>query len=152
MRILEQLKLEWADADIQAFRSMWMSRMPIPDIAEQLECSAAEVALLVIDQAEKELIGEWGKELADVIETVNIYGEKIKGRIIKENINTVIIEGTDGRQHVVRNERIGKKIAKRDKKHAQGFNRSQVEGYGQAPDKRAVHHYGRGPRVAGGAG
>ena len=89
-------------------------------------------------------------ELADVIETVSIYGEKIKGRIIKENINTVIIEGTDGRQHVVRNERIGKKIAKRDKKHAQGFNRSQVEGYGQAPDKRAVHHYGRGPRVAGG--
>ena len=141
MRILEQLKLEWTDADLQAFRSMWMARMPMPDIAEQLGCSAAEVALLVIDQAEKELIGEWGKELADVIETVSIYGEKIKGRIIKENINTVIVEGTDGRQHVVRNERIGKKIAKQDKKHAQGFNRSQVEGYGQAPDKRAVHHY-----------
>ena len=136
MRILEQLKLEWTDADLQAFRSMWMSRVPIPDIAERLGCSAAEVALLVIDQAEKELIGEWGKELADVIETVSIYGEKIKGRIIKENINTVIVEGTDGRQHVVRNERIGKKIAKRDKKHAQGFNRSQVEGYGQAPDDR----------------
>ena len=128
MRILEQLKLEWTDADLQAFRSMWMARMPMPDIAEQLGCSAAEVALLVIDQAEKELIGEWGKELADLIETVSIYGEKIKGRIIKENINTVIVEGTDGRQHVVRNECIGKKIAKRDKKHAQGFNRSQVEG------------------------
>lgn len=90
--------------------------------------------------------------MAETIETVNIYGEKIKGRIIKEGVNTVIVEGADGRQHVVRNERIGKKIAKRDKKHAQGFNRSQVEGYGQAPDKRAVHHYGRGPRVAGGAG
>lgn len=84
MRILEQLKLEWTGADLQAFRSMWMSRVPIPDIAERLGCSAAEVALLVIDQAEKELIGEWGKELADVIETVSIYGEKIKGRIIKE--------------------------------------------------------------------
>lgn len=152
MRILEQLKLEWTGTDLEVFRSMWMARMPIPDIAEQLGCNAAEVALLVIDQAEKELIGEWGKELADVIETVNIYGEKIKGRIIKENINTVIVEGTDGRQHVVRNERIGKKIAKREKKHAQGFNRAQVEAYGHTPDKRAVHHYGRGPRVAGGAG
>jgi len=136
MRILEQLKLEWTDADIQMFRSMWMSRVPLPDIADRLGCTPSEVALLIIDQAEKEFIGEWGKELADVIETVNIYGEKIKGRIIKENINTVIIEGTDGRQHVVRNERIGKKIAKRDKKHAQGFNRSQVESYGQAPDDR----------------
>ena len=117
MRILEQLKLEWTDADLQAFRSMWMSRIPMPDIAERLGCSAAEVALLVIDQAEKELIGEWGKELAETIETVNIYGEKIRGRIIKENVNTVIVEGTDGRQHVVRNERIGKKIAKGDKKN-----------------------------------
>lgn len=131
MRILEQLKLEWTDADLQAFRSMWMARAPISDI----------------DQAEKEIIGEWGKELADVIETVNIYGEKIKGSIIKEGVNTVIVEGADGRQHVVRNERIGKKIAKREKKHARGFDRSQVEGYGQAPDKRAIRHYGRGPRV-----
>ena len=145
MRILEQLKLEWTDADLQAFRSMWMARMPMPDMADRLGRTPSEVALLIIDQAEKELIGEWGKELADVSETVNIYGEKIKGRIVKENINTVIVEGTDGRQHVVRNERIGKKIAKRDKKHAQGFNRSQVEGYGKAPDKRAIHHYGRGP-------
>lgn len=88
-----------------------------------------------------------GKELAETIETVNIYGEKIKGRIIKEGVNTVIVEGADGRQHVVRNERIGKKIAKREKKHARGFDRSQVEGYGQAPDKRAIRHYGRGPRV-----
>ena len=80
MRILEQLKLEWTDADIQAFRSMWMSRVPIPDIAEQLECSAAEVALLVIDQAEKEFIGEWGKELADVIETVK--SEERKSRLV----------------------------------------------------------------------
>ena len=60
MRILEQLKLEWTDADLKAFRSMWMARMP--DIAERLGCSAAEVALLIIDQAEKELIGE-GQEL-----------------------------------------------------------------------------------------
>ena len=131
MRILEQLKLEWTDADLQAFRSMWMSRVPIPDIAERLGCSAAEVALLVIDQAEKELIGEWGKELADLIETVSIYGEKIKGRIIKENINTVIVEGTDGRQHVVRSECIGKKIAKREEKHAEGFDFKRVAAYGR---------------------
>ena len=98
MRILEQLKLEWTDADLQAFRSMWMSRVPIPDIAERLGCSAAEVALLVI------------------------------------------VEGTDGRQHVVRNERIGKKIAKREKKHAEGFDRKRVGAYGKAPDKRAIHH------------
>ena len=146
MRILEQLKLEWTDADLQAFRSMWMSRVPIPDIAERLGCSAAEVALLVIDQAEKELIGEWGKELAETIETVNIYGEKIRGRIIKENINTVIVEGTDGRQHVVRNESIGKKIAKREKKHAMGFDFKRVAAYGKAPDKRAIHHNNRGQK------
>ena len=152
MRILEQLKLEWTDADLKAFRSMWMARVPMQDIADRLGCTPSEVALLVIDQAEKELIGEWGKELADVIETVNIYGEKIKGRIIKENINTVIVEGTDGRQHVVRNESIGKKIAKREKKHAEGFDFKRVAAYGKAPDKRAVHHCGRGPRVAGGAG
>ena len=53
MRILEQLKLEWTGADIQAFRSMWMSRVSLPGIAERLGCSAAEVALLVIDQEEK---------------------------------------------------------------------------------------------------
>ena len=145
MIILEQLKLEWTGADVQAFRSMWMSRVPMPDIAERLGCSAAEVALLVIDQAEKELIGEWGKELADVIETVNIYGETIRGRIIKENINTVIIEGTDGR-HVVRNDSIGKKIAKREKKHAMGFDFKRVAAYGKAPDKRAIHHNNRGQK------
>lgn len=146
MRILEQLKMEWTDADIQAFRSMWMSRVPLPDIADRLGCTPSEVALLIIDQAEKEFIGAWGKELADVIETVNIYGEKINGRIIKENINTVIVEGTDGRQHVVRNERIGKKIAKRDKKHAEGFDFKRVAAYGKAPDKRAIHHNNRGQK------
>ena len=146
MRILEQLKLEWTGADVQAFRSMWMSRMPMPDIAERLGCSAAEVALLVIDQAEKEIIGKWGEQMTETIETVNIYGETVRGKIIKENTNTVIVEGSDGRQHVVRNERIGKKIAKRDKKHAQGFDRKRVEEYGHAPDKRAIHHNNRGQK------
>ena len=150
MRILEQLKLEWTGADVQAFRSMWMARMPMPDIAEQLGCSAAEVALLVIDQAEKEIIGKWGEQMTETIETVNIYGETVRGKIIKENTNTVIVEGSDGRQHVVRNERIGKKIAKRDKKHAQGFDRKRVEEYGHAPDKRAIHHNSRGQKTVRG--
>ena len=150
MRILEQLKLEWTGADVQAFRSMWMSRMPMPDIAERLGCSAAEVALLVIDQAEKEIIGKWGEQMTETIETVNIYGETVRGKIIKENTNTVIVEGSDGRQHVVRNERIGKKIAKRDKKHAQGFDRKRVEEYGHAPDKRAIHHNSRGQKTVRG--
>ena len=150
MRILEQLKLEWTGADLQAFRSMWMSRMPIPDIAERLGCSAAEVALLVIDQAEKEIIGKWGEQMTSTIETVNIYGEPVRGKIIKENTNTVIVEGSDGWQHVVRNERVGKKIAKRDKKHAQGFDRKRVEEYGHAPDKRAIHHNSRGQKTVRG--
>ena len=150
MRILEQLKLEWTGADLQAFRSMWMSRMPIPDIAERLGCSAAEVALLVIKQAEKEIIGKWGEQMTETIETVNIYGETVRGKIIKENTNTIIVEGSDGRQHVVRNERIGKKIAKRDKKHAQGFDRKRVEEYGHAPDKRAIHHNSRGQKTVRG--
>ena len=63
MRILEQLKLEWTGADLQAFRSMWMSRVPMPDIAERLGCSAAEVALLVIDQAEKGTNRRVGKRI-----------------------------------------------------------------------------------------
>ena len=146
MRILEQLKLEWTGADLEAFRSMWMSRMPIPDIAERLGCSAAEVALLVIDQAEKEIIGKWGEQMTETIETVNIYGETVRGKIIKENTNTVIVEGSDGRQHVVRNERIGKKIAKREKRHAEGFDFKRVAAYGKAPDKRAIHHNNRGQK------
>ena len=150
MRILEQLKLEWTGADVQAFRSMWMSRMPIPDIAERLGCSAAEVALLVIKKEEKEIIGKWGEQMTETIETVNIYGETVRGKIIKENTNTIIVEGSDGRQHVVRNERIGKKIAKRDKKHAQGFDRKRVEEYGHAPDKRAIHHNSRGQKTVRG--
>lgn len=124
MRILEQLKLEWADAELESFCEMWMQRVDIPTIAKTLGCTPSEVALLIIDQAEKEMIAEWGEEMTATIETVNIYGETIRGTIIKENINTVIVAGADGRQHVVRNERIGKKIAKREKKHAQGFNRS----------------------------
>ena len=146
MRILEQLKLEWTDADLQAFRSMWMSRVPIPDIAERLGCSAAEVALLVIDQAEKEIIGELGKKMEPVTEAVNIYGEKIKGQIVRENINTVIIQSDDGAHHVVRNERIGKKAKARGINHKYGFDRERVEGYGHAPDKRAIHHNNRGQK------
>ena len=82
----------------------------------------------------------------DQIETINLYGEKINGCIIKENINTVIVEGTDGRQHVVRNESIGKKIAKREKRHAEGFDFKRVAAYGKAPDKRAIHHNNRGQK------
>lgn len=148
MRILEQLKLEWNEKELDAFRFMWMARMPIPEIAQQLGCNTAEVALLIIDQAEQEIIGEWGKDMAPTIETVNIYGVTIRGRIIKENENTVIVEDMGGAHHVVRNEHVGKKIKKREKKHAAGFDRKQVEGYGHEPDKRAVHHYGRGPKVA----
>lgn len=146
MRILEQLKLEWTDAELVNFREMWMQRVSIPTIANTLGCTASEVVLLIIDQAEKEMIAEWGGEMTETIQTVNIYGETIRGTIVKENTNTVIVEGTDGRQHVVRNENIGKKIAKRDKKHAEGFNRAQVEAYGQAPDKRAIHHNNRGQK------
>ena len=42
MRILEQLKLEWTDADPQALRSMWMARMPIPDIVERYPLEVIE--------------------------------------------------------------------------------------------------------------
>lgn len=152
MKILEKLKMEWTETELEAFRTMWMKRVPIPEIAQQLGCNAAEVALLVIDQAEQEFIGEWGNELAEPIETVNIYGQTIRGCVIKENENTVIVEDMGGAHHVVRNEHMGKTIKKREKKHAEGFDRKRVEGYGHSPDKRAVHHYGRGPKAAGGAG
>ena len=150
MRILEQLKLEWTDADLQAFRSMWMSRVPIADIAQRLGCSESEVALLVIDQAEKEIIGEWGKEMEPVTEAVNIYGEIIKGHVVRENINTVIIQSDDGAHHVVRNERIGKKAKTRGINHKYGFDRERVEGYGHAPDKRAMHHNNRSQKTVRG--
>ena len=134
MRILEQLKLEWTGADVQAFRSMWMARMPIPDIAERLGCSAAEVALLVIDQAEKEIIGKWGEQMTETVETVNIYGETVRGKIIKENTNTVIVEGSARRlPNVIRSTR---KV----------FDFKRVAAYGKAPDKRAIHHNNRGQK------
>ena len=101
---------------------------------------------MVIDQAEKEIIGKWGEQMTETVETVNIYGETVRGKIIKENTNTVIVEGSDGRQHVVRNECIGKKIAKREKKHAEGFDFKRVAAYGKAPDKRAIHHNNRGQK------
>lgn len=37
-----------------------------------------------------------------------------------------------------------KKIAKREKKHALGFDFKRVAAYGKAPDKRAIHHNNRG--------
>lgn len=150
MRILEELKLEWCETEMDAFREMWANQVEIPVIAQTLGCTPSEVALLIIDQAEKEIIGKWGEQMTATIETVNIYGETVRGKIIKENTNTVIVEGADGRQHVVRNERIGKKIAKRDKKHAEGFDCKKVEAYGHAPDKRAIHHNGRGQKTVRG--
>ena len=79
-------------------------------------------------------------QIMDGIETINLYGEKINGCIIREYTNSVLVQCEDGTRHLCRNERVGKKIAKREKKHAKGFDLQKVEAYGKAPNKRAIHH------------
>ncbi|HGH7176787.1 helix-turn-helix domain containing protein [Bacillus cereus] len=53
---LEEANFIWDERDVIRFREMWNQGMSLPEMAEALRRHHAEVALLVIDQADKYLI------------------------------------------------------------------------------------------------
>lgn len=53
---LEEANFIWDERDVVRFREMWNQGMSLPEMAEGLRRHHAEVALLVIDQADKYLI------------------------------------------------------------------------------------------------
>ncbi|MGG3046245.1 helix-turn-helix domain containing protein [Bacillus anthracis] len=53
---LEEANFIWDERDVIRFREMWNQGMGLPEMAEALKRHQSEVALLVIDQADKYLI------------------------------------------------------------------------------------------------
>lgn len=53
---VEEANFIWDERDVIRFREMWNQGMSLPEMAEVLRRHQAEVALLVIDQADKYLI------------------------------------------------------------------------------------------------
>ena len=53
---LEEANFLWDERDVIRFREMWNQGMSLPKMAKALRRHQAEVALLVIDQADKYLI------------------------------------------------------------------------------------------------
>lgn len=53
---LEEANFIWDERDVIRFREMWNQGMSLSEMAEALRRHHAEVALLVIDQADKYLI------------------------------------------------------------------------------------------------
>lgn len=52
----ENIGLGWNESDVPVFRQLWEDGMSILTIAEQLDRTPLEVLLLIVDQAEQELI------------------------------------------------------------------------------------------------
>ncbi|PEZ81865.1 helix-turn-helix domain containing protein [Bacillus cereus] len=53
---LEDANFIWDERDIIRFREMWKQDMGLPEMAKALRRHQSEVALLVIDQADKYMI------------------------------------------------------------------------------------------------
>ncbi|HEK9103621.1 TPA: helix-turn-helix domain containing protein [Bacillus pseudomycoides] len=53
---LEEANFIWDERDVIRFREMWKQGMSLPKMAKALRRHQAEVALLVIDQADKYII------------------------------------------------------------------------------------------------
>ena len=53
---LEEANFIWDERDVIRFREMWNKGMSLPEMAAALRRHHAEVALLLIDQADKYLI------------------------------------------------------------------------------------------------
>ena len=51
--ILEDAKFIWTDDEVSIFRTMWKDNKSSVEIAGVLNCKILDVALLVMDQAEK---------------------------------------------------------------------------------------------------
>ncbi len=54
--ILEAAKFIWTDDEVSIFRTMWYENKSSVEIARVLNCKILDVALLVMDQAEKKKI------------------------------------------------------------------------------------------------
>lgn len=54
--ILEEAKWIWSNEEVSIFRQMWEANKSSKEIARVLNCKTLDVALLVMDQAEKKLI------------------------------------------------------------------------------------------------
>ncbi|MBJ7998074.1 helix-turn-helix domain containing protein [Bacillus mycoides] len=53
---LEEANFIWDERDIIRFREMWKQDMSLPEMAKALRRHQSEVALLIIDQADKYMI------------------------------------------------------------------------------------------------
>ncbi|WP_051669237.1 hypothetical protein [Carnobacterium jeotgali] len=54
--ILEERKFIWEDAELREFREMWEQGDSVNKMAKRFRCKEIDIAMLVLDQAEKKLI------------------------------------------------------------------------------------------------
>lgn len=54
--ILEERKFIWEDAELREFRKMWEQGDSVNKMAKQFRCKEIDIAMVVLDQAEKKLI------------------------------------------------------------------------------------------------
>ena len=54
--ILEERKFIWEDAELREFREMWEQGDSVNKMAKQFRCKEIDIAMVVLDQAEKKLI------------------------------------------------------------------------------------------------
>lgn len=54
--ILEERRFIWSKEDLKIFRKMWRDGETVVKMARYFECKSIDIALLVLDQAEKKLI------------------------------------------------------------------------------------------------
>ena len=54
--ILEDRRFIWNDEELLLFRQMWLEGASVVRIARHFDCKSIDIALLVLDQAEKGLI------------------------------------------------------------------------------------------------
>lgn len=54
--ILEERKFIWEDAELIEFREMWEQGDSVNKMAKRFRCKEIDIAMVVLDQAEKKLI------------------------------------------------------------------------------------------------
>lgn len=54
--ILEERKFIWEDAELREFREMWEQGDSVNKMAKRFRCKEIDIAMVVLDQAEKKLI------------------------------------------------------------------------------------------------
>ena len=54
--ILEERKFIWEDAELREFREMWEQGDSVNKMAKRFRCKEIDIAMVVLEQAEKKLI------------------------------------------------------------------------------------------------